>query len=196
MDLKDIATPDDIKQEVLEFIYQNAVKYLESVHTSMESISNRSIVLLSYLMIVVGFTTSHTVSGIITYLRSNGSHNTNYYNLYFISLSIVLILYYIWIIWDIVHYSKPRLANVAYSQPQDILGAKMNAYGAHMLKFVRCIELQTDIEEDISTMTDMFCKFEHAIDRAFIFPKLIKYLRACLLNINSLRNMTKRLLKH
>lgn len=171
MNIKDIATPDDIEPEALEFIYQNAVGYLESIHKSMESISNRSLVLLSYLMIVVGFTTSHTVSYVINL------NNSKFSNLFIIGLSVILIFYYIWIIWDIVHYSKPRFANVAYSQPQDILRSDMNSYGEHMIKFVRCIELQDDIQENIAIMTDMFYKFENAIDRAFILPKLIKILK-------------------
>lgn len=175
--IEDIATPNDIQPEALDFIYQNAVKYLEFIHKSMESISNRSLVLLSYLMIVVGFATSHTISHIVLYFRDNQS-NPNSYNIFFIILGILLVLYYIWIIWDIVHYSKPRFANAAYSQPKNLLSAEMNSYGEHMLKFVRCIELQNDITEDIAIMTDMFRKFESAIDRAFILPKLLKFLKA------------------
>lgn len=46
-----------------------------------------------------------------------------------------------------------------------------------MLKFVRCIELQKDITDDTAIMTDMFEKFEYAIDRAFIVPLLISNLK-------------------
>jgi|GEM_PF-3985389 len=178
MNLKDIPTPDDIKPEALEFIYQNAVKYLEAIHKSMESISNRSLVLLSYLMIVVGFATSHTMSYIMSSFKTNYGNGISFYDLLFIGLCTLLILYYIWIIWDIVHYSKPRFASVAYAKPQDMCRSEMTQYGEHMLKFVRCLELQSDIEKNIVIMTDMFSKFENAIDRAFIFPKLIKYIKA------------------
>lgn len=171
-DIKNIANPDDIQPEALAFIYQNAVSYLESIHKSMESISNRSLVLLSYLMIVVGFTTSHVISSIMALFSSYEKHT-----LFFIIIGILLIIYYIWIIWDIVHYSKPRWANVAYSQPNDMLKPEINLYGIHMLKFVRCIELQEDIKGDTVIMTDMFRQFEYAIDRAFIFPLLVKVKR-------------------
>ncbi|MBY0379799.1 MAG: hypothetical protein K2P99_05305 [Burkholderiales bacterium] len=174
MDIKNIANPDDIKSESLDFIYQNAVAYLEAIHKSMESISNRSLVLLSYLMIVVGFTSTHVVSRIIS-LFAETSYSFN--QVVVIILGILLVLYYIWIIWDIVHYSKPRWANIAYSQPNDILGEELNLYGIHMIKFVRCIELQNDIAEDIIIMTNMFKQFEGVIDRAFILPKLIKFIK-------------------
>jgi len=175
MDIKDIANPDEIHPEALDFIYENAVSYLEYIHKSMESISNRSLILLSYLMIVVGFTASRIISHIMVLFTDCNIHINQ---VVFIILGILLVFYYIWIIWDIVHYSKPRWANIAYSQPNDILGSELNSYGSHMIKFVRCIELQGDIAEDTIIMTDMFKQFENTIDRAFIFPKLIKVLKS------------------
>jgi len=125
-------------------------------------------------MIVVGFTASRVTSHVMGLFTANNIYTNQ---LIFIILGILLIFYYIWIIWDIVHYSKPRWANIAYSQPNDILGSELNSYGIHMIKFVRCIGLQDDIAEDTATMTDMFKQFENAIDRAFILPKLIKLLK-------------------
>lgn len=110
MNIQDIATPDDITPEALDFIYQNAVSYLEYIHKSMEAISNRSLVLLSYLMIVIGFATSHVVSHTMNLFVC-----FNYHELIFSVCGFLLIVYYILIIWDIVHYSKPRWVHVAYS---------------------------------------------------------------------------------
>lgn len=173
MDIKGIANPEDITPEALDFIYKNAVSYLEAIHKSMESISNRSLLLLSYLMLVVGFTVNKVISYSIFLIINH--NNLTLINFIIILGGILLIIHYSWLIWDIVHYSKPRWSNVAYSQPNSILDSELNSYGEHMIKFVRCIELQEDIKEDIIIMTDMFKQFEIAIERAFIFP-LIKRL--------------------
>lgn len=167
--IKGLANPESIEPEALDFIYTNAVSYLETIHKSMEAISNRSLVLLSYLMIAVGFAATHVISSILDLTIKFEWTRT-----IFVAIGIFFVLYYIRIIWRIVHYSKPRWANVAYSQPNDMLTQELNLYGNHMIKFVRCIELQKDIIADTEIMTDMFQQFEIAIDKAFIFPIVFK----------------------
>ena len=44
-----------IDTDTVEFIYQNGIKYLEATITSMKSISDRSLILLSFLLGVIAY---------------------------------------------------------------------------------------------------------------------------------------------
>lgn len=155
-----------IAPETLEFIYQNGIKYLEATISSMKALSDRSLVLLSYLLVIIGFITNHLISSIV----ENGFQEINI-------VGMVFIFYYAWISWDIIIHIKPRKAYTTHTEPKALLQQRIIDAGYHNMKIVRCIEIQHDICVNRHLMNKMFSKFESAIARTLIIPALYYFIR-------------------
>lgn len=150
-----------IDPDTLEFIYQNGIKYLEATINSMKVIADRSLLLLLYLLIMIGF----SINNLILYVLKNGFN-------YMTTIGILFTFYYAWISWNIIVYIKPRKAYTTHTEPKALLQKKMIETGYHNIKIVRCIEIQHDIYVNRRLMNTMFAKFESAIAYTFIFPVL------------------------
>ena len=161
-----------IDPDTLEFIYQNGIKYLEATINSMKAVADRSLILLSYLLIIIGFSINH----LIPYVLKNGFN-------YMAIIGVLFILYYTWISWDIIVHIKTRKAYTTHTEPKALLQKKMIEPGYHNIKIVRCIEIQHDICVNRQLMNTMFAKFESAIAYTFIVPALYifvcKIIRCC-----------------
>jgi hypothetical protein len=156
---------DTIEPETLEFIYQNGIKYLDATISSIKALSDSSLILLSYLLIIVGYVASHFVSSII----KDGFQEVDI-------MCVVFILYYAWIGWDIIIHIKPRKAYTTHTEPKALLQQRIIDAGYHNMKIVRCIEIQHDIYVNRHLMNKMFYKFESAIARTFIIPALYRFI--------------------
>lgn len=149
-----------IPAEVLEFTYQNGVSYLKDIHNGMKAISDRSLILLSYLALAIGFTFTHIVS------KNTFSYSS--------IIGILFIVYYTYLAYDIVNYAKPRKTYSPYKEPKELLRNELITSGYHSIQLVRCMELQSNIHENKELMEQMLNKFERALSYALIIPLLVK----------------------
>ena len=157
----------DISDEILDYIYQNGIKYLEGINAGMKSISDRAMVLLSYLIIAISFAITHIYSNFI-----EDGFDSN-----IVIFGSLFVLYYVWIMTDLVNYMKPRKAKIPHQEPQKLLQNELVGVGLKNMKLIRCVEIQNDILVNRSTMNEMYKKFESAISRTFIYPPVIKAIK-------------------
>lgn len=148
--------------EMVEFIYDNAVGFLEGTRISMKSISDRGLYLLSYLLIVLGYF-------IITLFTNFRPNHFNYLS----NISLWIIVYYSYLSYYLVSHIKPRYAYSLFVAPKILLTKERAELTVHQAKITRIVEIEINSQNNIEMVDKMKLCLDKVIDLAFIIPYIL-----------------------
>lgn len=150
-----IAELHEINENQLEFVYQNGIKTLEATLDGMKAISNRSVILLSYIGLTIGFCINRIFQSDTSWLCH--------------LLIFIFMFYYICIFTYVISFAKPRMADIPYDDPNTLLNKECIGKDEYALKYTICFVLQSKIDENRLILDEMNAKFNQSINFAFLF---------------------------
>jgi len=178
VDYSEIVEVDEVDSEYVDFVYDNAVKFLDSTIDGIKSANNKAVLLLSYLMTFLGFVSIKFFSLMYELITECNSSIYLYIAVAFLAIFIV---YYSWVAQLVLRITDFSITNIPQTRPLNLLNkSRFQRYDPFVCdddklrKYIIVLDLEDRIEENVQIMNNRAEKLRKAVKLALIFPALLK----------------------
>ena len=186
MDNKNLYSSDKFSEDVLDFIYKNGVSFLEQTQASNKVIANKIILLLSYLVIAIGFFINHLVD----FLKVDIYDDVDV--VIIIVFSFFAVYYFAITLW-VIYIAKPNDLKIGYRRPGDLLSTEyldLEKYPhkpddhLHQMKYWCCLDIDLAIKFNLNAIEKRKIKFENAFACALVLPLIPRLIKKIIYFLN------------